>query len=577
MSDEWDSAVPAKIGNTSPQPSPAEVRPPNGGEGDGMAPVGWKDARRKKATLRSGLDGVSPHQDRLPPHSMEAEQGVLGCILLEPRTVLSLVIEKLKAGCLAFYDLRHQQIYAALLAMHDAEKQIDLITLSQWLKDRQELEPVGGLAYLASLPDAVPSAANLDYYIEIVQEKHLLRRMVQTFSAALLKLQETEANADKVLTEVGSLVSALTEEEAKVGEERIDAVAKRVIAGIEDRHYSRGSTQLRGLPTGPNGNYVDKLIRGIRETFYMVLAGRPGSGKTSWAMNIVEYLAKEYEHWEETGETRPPNEGEEGPQKVYRVSQGIPVCVFSMEMDAECLVERMLFGRAGVDSSLFTQGFATAQDFAKLTKAAEELKAMNIYIDPSPAQTIGQLAAKARRMQQQYGIKLFVLDYMQLVEIEDGRGFERQKELTKISRKIMALKKQLRVPWLVLAQMNRNIESNEARNRQPVLSDLKDCGALEQDADVVAFVHKCSRDDVERGEPSDLELIEQATPGVPESRRPYRVDIIIPKNRFGPTGKAEMVFLKNLQKFEDWHMFKVRHGLASGMKGERKYEGGEKL
>lgn len=544
MSDEWDNAVPAgKPGN----------------------------ARRKK----SGLDGVSPHQDRLPPHSEEAEQGVLGCCLLNPVDALVRCIERLKGGALAFYDLRHQLIYGTMVAMHDAQRSIDLITLQQTLKDRNELEQVGGLSYLAGLPDRTASAVMVDHYIEIVREKQTLRKIIGICTEVVGRAYGHQGEVGALLDAIERDLSGLTEAEAVVAEEHIKVIARRVVKDLEARHYNRGSTQLRGLPTGGPGNHVDKLIRGIRETFYVVLAGRPGSGKTSWAMNIVEYLAKEYEWWHDAGTTREPEGEETGPQPVFEKRTGIPVCVFSMEMDADCLVERLLFGRARVDSSAFTQGFATAQDFAKLSKSAEELASMNIYVDPSPAQTIGQLAAKARRMVKQHGIKLFVLDYMQLVEHEEGNGFDRQKELTKISRKIMALKKQLRVPWLVLAQMNRNIESNEAKDRLPVLSDLKDCGALEQDADVVVFTHKVSRRQAEDGDPSDVKLIEQAAPGA-ESRRPYRVDMVVAKNRFGPTGIAKMVFWKNLQVFEDWHQFLVRHGLANAMAGEKKLEqGGE--
>ncbi len=556
MSNEWDSALPVP---------PAEVSP-----GTGTVSNDWKAARRKKATLADPLK-----VDRLPPHSIEAEQGVLGCCMLAPAEALSYCREKLKSGALAFYDLRHQLIYGTMVEMLDAHQSVDLITLQQKLKDRNQLEQVGGLVYLASLPDATPSAANLGYYLEIVREKQTLRRIIGICTEVVSRAFEHQGEVGALLDTIERDLSGLTEAEAVVAEEHMKVIARRVVADLETRHYSRGSTQLRGLPTGRTGNHVDKLLRGIRETFYVVLAGRPGSGKTSWAMNIVEYLAKEYEWWRDTGATREPVGEEQGPQPVFEKRTGIPVCVFSMEMDADCLVERLLFGRARVDSSLFTQGFATAQDFAKLGKAAEDLAAMNIYVDPSPAQTIGQLAAKARRMVKQYGIKLFVLDYMQLVEHEEGNGFDRQKELTKISRKIMALKKQLKVPWIVLAQMNRNIESNEAKDRLPVLSDLKDCGALEQDADVVVFTHKVSRRQAEDGDPSDVELIEKATPGA-ESRRPYRVDMVVAKNRFGPTGIAKMVFWKNLQVFEDWHQFLVRHNLANAMAGEKKPEqGGE--
>lgn len=255
-------------------------------------------------------------------------------------------------------------------------------------------------------------------------------------------------------------------------------------------------------------------------------------------------------------------------KRYFIPRRGIPIGVFSIEMDADCLVERLLFGRAGVDAAQWAQGYAEKNFEAKLVVAAKQLAASQIYIDASPEQSIGQIAAKARRMVKQYGIKLFVLDYVQLVEQEGGNGFDRVKEITKISRKIMALKKQLKVPWIVLAQMNRNIETAD-RERKPVLSDLKDCGALEQDCDLAIFTYKTPRKELEYGNPSDAAVLDQVCGDWDWSRRPYRVDLVVPKNRFGPTGQAQMVFCKNLCRFEDWHLWKVKHG-AEGLKaGER--------
>ena len=521
----------------------------------------------------------NPSPDRLPPHSTEAEQGVLGCILLNPADCLNACIEKFKAGSQVFYFLVHQTIYATLLELHARGAAIDMITLQQALKDKGELEGIGGLSYLSGLPDQVPSADMLVHYTAIVREKFICRRVLAVCSKAAARAMEWQGEADVLLGHIEHDLAQLTEEEARVAEEHIGTVMGRVINEVEGR-YNRGSTQLRGLPTGPAGNYLDKIIRGIRDTFYVVLAGRPGSGKTSLAMNVVEYLALDYQWWEPVmdAEGQPVLNEEGKPSALPR--KGIPVFVFSIEMDADCLVERLWFGRAGVDTAMFSEGFASGDSWKRLSAATPQLRGSKIYIDASPGQTIGQIAAKARRAVKQYGIKLFVLDYVQLVEHEGSDGFDRVKEITKISRKIMAMKKQLKVPWLVLAQMNRNIETAE-RDRKPVLSDLKDCGALEQDADLVMFTYKTPLKDTEKapksGGPSDKEIIEMvaARENWDWSVVPYRVDLVVPKNRHGPTGEGHYVFNKNLCRFEDFHLWKVRYNAENLKAGERRRPGEE--
>lgn len=519
--------------------------------------------RSRRAAIAARADDSAV---RLPPHSIEAEQGVLGCILLSPADCLGACRERLGKDNEVFYDLRHQAVFNLMLRMEDERQAIDLITLHQRLKDLNQLEAVGGFAYLAGLPDAVPSAANLAYYLDIVREKHQLRQLIRICTDTVQQVYTFEGAAEKLMVDAESRISALTEVELPRGEEHIKMMLPRVIDQAE-AHYKRGSQQLMGLPTGPPGNYMDKRLNGIRDTFYAVLAGRPGDGKSSLAMNWVEYLATDY-HWrEETGKTLKSEAGEEYPETVER--KGIPIGVFSIEMDGDSLVWRMLFGRAGVDMATFQQGFVKEGYEKKLTTAAAQLSGSNIYIDCTPAQTIGQIAAKARRMVKQYGIKLFVLDYLQLVETDGGNGFDRVKELTKISRKIMALKKQLRVPWLVLCQMNRNIETSE-RTRPPMLSDLKDCGAIEQDADVVVFLQKPDRKTLEK-KGGDKELLDALAEreGWSWAQQPYRMNAFVAKHRFGATGVVNLVFQKNLCRFHDWHLFKLEQGLEELKKGER--------
>lgn len=549
----------------------------------------FKKLRREKP---AGLD-------RLPPHSVEAEQGVLGCVLLDGQC-LNQCVEQLRAGSLAFYDLRHQLIYGTLLDMQMAGQAVDLVTLQQRLKGRGELENVGGLVYLAGLPDKVPSAAHLEDYLKIVREKFQVRKLVAFCTEVAARAQEFDGDVGKLLGEVELDMAALASRHVVATEVTMRELVHRASRKLEEMHYTRGQMQLEGLPTGEKGCYLDKLLGGIAQDGdeggdYGVIMGRPGSGKTTKAMNIVEYLAKDYEWFERLSAEEHEKqkaagadgltveEREDGPRYAIR-RQGIPVAVFSIEMTSFSLGFRMLFARAGVDMAQFKQGFGHRNDVAKLIKAGQELAAANIYVDDAGAQTIGQIASKARRMARQYGIKLFVLDYIQLVDHEDGNGYDRVKEITKISRVIMGLKKSLRVPWIVLAQMNREIEKSTQggrAERRPMLSDLKDCGALEQDADWVLCCHKVSRREVDEGEPSDQQIMDEvaARNKWPWSHKPYRVDMVLLKHRDGPTGTAQEVFMSNLGQFHDWHLWKVRHGVEGLKQGESKRlaEGDEEL
>jgi len=524
-----------------------------------------RTARRRKPAATGAVD-------RLPPHSIEAEQGVLGCVLLDPAVCLGQLAEKTRGNAQMFYDLRHQTIYNVLREMYDANLGIDLITVQERLNQRGMLEQIGGIAYLSQLQDVVPSAANLSYYLDIIREKFLLRKLIQTCTGIVGKVYDYEGEVEKLLVEFESEVSKLTETETPQTEEHIKTVMSRVIADMEQWHYSRGSQQIRGLPTGPAGVYLDKVLMGIRDTHYVTLAGRPGDGKSSLAMNIVEFLAKDYVWHKPTGKKIVKDDVEvDETEEVH----GVPVAVFSIEMDNESLGYRLVFGRAGVDEAQFNQGYAKKGDHEKLANAAAQLCGTNIWLDDTPAQSIGQIAAKARRMARQHGIKLFVLDYLQLCTGDNPRDDERTK-LDKISKKIMALKKQLGVPWLVLAQMNRNIETSE-RDRAPVLSDLAGSGSIEQDSDKVLILKKTPRREVEK-EPegnglSDQQILDQVCADWEWSRRPRRVDAWVVKNRRGPTGKAEMIFQNNLCRFEDWHLWKVKHGVEARKEGESKHFG----
>jgi replicative DNA helicase len=494
--------------------------------------------------------------DRLPPHSSESEQGVLGCILWDAVNSLPQCMDKFKGMAQWAYDLRHQAIYDAMRELHAAMQPVDLITLSEKLKAAGLLDNVGGLAYLSSLQDTVPSAANLPHYLDIVHEKAQRRALIAMLTRGLTEIYaRDDTPVSGIIQQTLSGLDLLLEG----GTVRRERHIRHIIPGVIDEleKYSRGRTQLRGLPTG--FGYLDKVFQGIAPTHYIVIAGRPGDGKSSLAMNIIEYLALRHEWWEETAERHP-----DGQPVMRRNIGGLPIGVFSLEMDSESLVERMMFGNGQVSMGAWNTGMADGEDVKKLTLAAGRLGKAPIYIDDASDQTIEQIESRARRMVAEHGIKMFVLDYIQLLDTDDERlRNDRVRELTKISKAIVRMKKRLKVPWIVLAQMNRNIEQSEAK-RVPILSDLKDCGALEQDADKVALLYRPSLKDREE----DEQLLNQHFADAEWDARPALINAMVAKNRRGPTGRVKFIFFKNQTRFEDLREWQVRNGGKNAAKGE---------
>lgn len=489
--------------------------------------------------------------DRLPPHSPEAEQGLLSCILLAGADVLPMLAER-RVSASWFYDMRHSVIYEAAQKLYAANKPVEVISLNQTLKDAGLDEQVGGWPYLNALQDAAPSAANVTYYFDIVKEKWQLRTLLKTCAETAAKVYTNEGDVSGLLASASNDLMMLAEDVAPGGEKHIkEIIVNEVIPELEE-HYTRGKTNLPPGNLSSGFDYMDKVGGGFAVEDYITIAGRPGSGKTALAMNIVEHHAL----------------------------KGVPVGVFSLEMSRKSLARRLLFKGARVSMGKFRTGFATQGDIDKLTTASGPLVKAPIYIDSEPAQTIGQIEAKARRMARQYGIKLFVLDYLQLVlpNARNGR-IDRVQELTDISAKFVSLKKRLKVPWLILAQMNRNIENAES-HRVPVLSDLKDCGAIEQDADQVLFLYFPERGKTrfKNGEETmDERAKEEAMiddhmshqEHKEHTERPSRVNIFQAKHREGATGAIEMLFHKNQSRFEDWRQWKTAHGYSDYGKGER--------
>jgi replicative DNA helicase len=479
--------------------------------GAGGAPDSGPDLKRTRRQKGDQRSPSSAGVDRLPPHDLQMEMGVLGCCLLDPNQCVGECIEKLRdEGQAAFYDLRHQTIYALLAEMYNARLPIDLLTVQQNLKDRQLLNQVGGIAYLSQLQDVVPSAANLSYYLGIVREKHLLRKLIQTCSGVVGRIYDFEGDVEQLLDEVEKDILHVNESREQNEVKNVKKLVNEAIVTIE--HFFSRKGELSGLATGFSD--FDKMTDGLHGGEMIIVAARPSMGKTSLAMNIAEHVALEL---------------------------NLPVGVFSLEMSASSLILRMLCSLARVNMRSIRDGFMSEADFPKLMSASGRLASARLLIDDTAGLSILQLRARARRMHQQHGIKLFIVDYLQLLNSTARRAQEnRQQEIADISSGIKALAKELNVPVIVLSQLNRELEKD--KSRKPRLSDLRESGSIEQDADLVGLLYKPDAGDEEDGATAD------ESDGV-------SVNFLIAKQRNGPTGDVHLTFLKPYTRFESRSKF----------------------
>jgi len=446
--------------------------------------------------------------DRLPPNSMEAEQGMLGSILTSPKDCLSDCISKIKAGHEVFYDLRHQTIYEVMVGMYESSKHVDIITVQQTLKDRGMLDQIGGISYLSHLQDLVPSAANLSYYRSIVLEKFLLRKMISTCTESVSKIYDYEGDVDALISEYESKALGIADlKETNTNRSCLDFV-KEATDRIE--FYFNNQGKISGIKTGFFN--LDKLTDGLHGGEMVVLAARPSCGKTTFAMNIVEDVA---------------------------VKQGIPTGVFSLEMMGRDLMVRSQCSLSGQSLQDIRDG--RIKDPKSMVMASAKLARAPIFIDDESSLTINQVRARARRMVSRNKVKLIVIDYLQLMRSNSKRAqMSRQIEISEISSGVKAMAKELNVPVIVLSQLNRDMEKD--KKRKPRLSDLRESGSIEQDADMVAFLYNPNA-----GDEDDDKIAQQTV--VP-------VNLLIAKQRNGPAGvEVNLVFMKNLTRFEQVSKF----------------------
>lgn len=451
--------------------------------------------------------------DRLPPHSEEAERGVLGCCLLDPNRCIADCIEKLKDdGKSAFYDLRHQTIYETLVEMVDSLQSVDLITVQQNLKDRQLLDQIGGIAYLSQLQDAVPSAANLSYYLGIIREKYLLRKLIQTCSGVVGRIYDFEGDVEELIDGVESELMSVTSTRAEGGTLDTNALVTEALVEIETAFNTKGAPA--GIPTGFTD--IDRMLGGLQNAdqgggFY-IFAARPSMGKSALMMNMAEHMA-------------------------FVLNRHVGV--FSLEMGARSVIKRSIgsIGRINIrEPWKFSES-----EMGQLNTAQSTIRKSSkfMHVDDTGGLSILELRARARRMVQKYGIEVLFVDFLQLLHGTSKKSKDnRQVEISEISQGLKELSKELGIPVVVLSQLNRDLEKNK---RKPRVSDLRESGSLEQDADIIGLLsHEWNED-----EDKPVKLPNGAIKTVFD----------IAKQRNGPTGLINLQLFKEQTRFETLSQF----------------------
>lgn len=442
------------------------------------------------------------------PSSQEAEKGVLSAMVQNPNEIIPQALLRLKAD--AFHIPAHKKIFELLLEMNDKGKAVDAITIVSELSDRHMLESVGGPVAIAELETFTQTPAHFGWYAEIVAEKSLLRRLIGTCSECITRAYDDQEDVTGLLDTAEQKILAVREDmEQKGGTPRFADQVAAALDEFEDRVRNPGV--IRGFRTGYS--VLDGMTTGLQGGDVFVIAARPSMGKTSLAMNIVEYAA---------------------------LDSKLPVAVFSLEMSAKVLVQRLLACRANLSLAKLKQGFLGQGDQARLMHAVAELSEANILIDDTPALSIMEMRAKARRLKNQHGIQLIVIDYLQLLRSTSRRAQEnRQIEIAEISAGIKAVAKELDLPVIVLAQLNRNVEGR--KGGRPMLSDLRESGSIEQDADVVGLLTRSDYAGAQSG------LDDQADEEI--AKRKGDALLIIAKHRNGPTGDVPLNFLDHAMRF----------------------------
>ena len=445
--------------------------------------------------------------DSLPPQNIEAEQAVLGAVFLSP-DALADAMEFVEAK--DFYRRAHQLLFQAMIDLNDDGEAIDVLTVNNRLEMNNQLDDVGGVAYIAELASSVPTAANVGYYAKLVAEKAVLRRVIAAATNIITQAKEQDEPVSDLLESAERQIMEVAENRTQSGFKEISKVLTDSLDEIDK--LSQQDEDITGLATGYKD--FDHMTAGLQPDNLIILAARPAVGKTAFALNIAQNIG---------------------------TSTDKTIALFSLEMSAESLVNRMLCAEGSISANHLRTGQLDEQEWANLIVAVGALSKTSIYIDDTPGNKMSEIRAKSRRLAKEKGdLGLIVIDYLQLIEGSNKES--RQQEVSEISRQLKKLSKELSVPIIALSQLSRGVEQRQ--DKRPVLSDIRESGSIEQDADIVAFLY---RDDYyERADGDDDDTDNN---GQPENQDVGEVELIIEKNRAGARGTVKLLFIKSYNKF----------------------------
>jgi replicative DNA helicase len=455
--------------------------------------MGAMEANRSTSKPKSPSD---PH--RLPPQNLEAEQCVLGSILLQQGALVK-ILELVEPS--DFYREAHKIIFTAMVDLFEKNEPQDIITVSNILKNQNKLDEVGGPAYLANLTDIVPVAANIIFYAKIIRSKAILRRLIQTSTEIAARCYEEQEDIDSLVDDAEQTIFEISHSKSNQDFQALNKIIPETFKKVEK--LAEKKELITGVPSGYED--LDRMTAGLQSSDLIIIAGRPSMGKTALAMNIVQNAA---------------------------IFNKIPVAVFSLEMSKEQLGMRMLCSVSRVDSQNLRTGFIKDPDWPKLARATGILSEAPIFIDDTPALSVLEMRAKARRLKAEHKVGLVVVDYLQLMRGRSGVE-RREQEISEISRSLKAMAKELDLPVIALSQLNRSLESRT--DKRPQLSDLRESGAIEQDADVICFLYRDAVYNKSEDNP-----------------KRHIAEVIIGKQRNGPTGSVELTFIDKFTTFESY-------------------------
>jgi replicative DNA helicase len=461
---------------------------------------------RQSERRRKQADEVHKKSGRVPPQATDVEKAVLGAMLIE-REAIPQAVEVLPPE--AFYAAKHEKIYSAILSLFERGNPVDLVTLTEELKRRDQLDDVGGPYYLTELTTEVASAANVEYHSRIIAEKSLLRKMIEKLTTLVGKAYDPGADAFDLLDEAESEIFQISDSQVRQAASPLNDVVKDTLEKLESIHGQEGG--ITGIPSG--FDKLDDLTSGWQDSDLIIIAARPSMGKTAFSLAC-------------------------GLNAATHPERSTGVAIFSLEMGAQQLAQRLLTSEARVDAQRARTGRMKDDDWQRLARAAGKLSEANIFIDDTPGLSVLELRAKCRRLKAEHDIGLIIVDYLQLMQASGNlrNNANREQEIAHISRSLKGLAKELNLPVIALSQLNRAVE-NRGGDKRPQLSDLRESGSIEQDADVVAFIYRAERYGITVDEQGN------STEGIAE--------ILVEKQRNGPVGTVELAFVNQYARFEN--------------------------